>query len=131
MKQKILKRVIIKIIKKMEITGKLIKKLDAESGISKAGKEWQKQSILVEQFGTDYNKEVVISFFGDKIKSIRDLEEGADVIVSINLSSREFNGKYYHNIDGWFIAKKGQETVGKNLLDNKDTMQNGDTDLPF
>ena len=96
----------------MTINGKLIKKLDVESGISKSGKEWKKQSILVEQFGTDYNKEVVISFFGDKIKSIRDLEEGADVIVSINLSSREFNGKYYHNIDGWFIAKKGKETVG-------------------
>ena len=96
----------------MEITGKLIKKLDIEGGISKTGKEWQKQSILVEQSGTDYNKEVVISFFGDKMKSIRDLEEGADVIVSINLSSREFNGKYYHNIDGWFIAKKGEETVG-------------------
>ena len=95
----------------MEITGKIIKKLDVESGISKAGKEWQKQSILVEQSG-EYNKEVVISFFGDKMKSIRDLEEGADVIVSINLSSREFNGKYYHNIDGWFIAKKGEETVG-------------------
>ena len=96
----------------MEITGKLIKKLDAESGISKAGKEWQKQSILVEQFGTDYNKEVVISFFGDKIKSIRDIQEGSDVSVSINLSSREYNGKYFHNIDGWFIVKKGEETVG-------------------
>ena len=95
----------------MEINGKLIKKLDVESGISKAGKEWQKQSILVEQAG-DYNKEVVISFFGDKIKSIRDIEEGSDISVSINLSSREFNGKYYHNIDGWFIAKKGHETVG-------------------
>jgi hypothetical protein len=96
----------------MEINGKLIKKLDAESGISKTGKEWQKQSILVEQAGTDYNKEVVISFFGDKIKSIRDIEEGSEVSVSINLSSREFNGKYYHNIDGWFCAVKGQETVG-------------------
>ena len=96
----------------MEINGKLIKKLDVESGMSKTGKEWRKQSKLVEQSGTDYNKEVVISFFGDKMKSIRDLEEGADVIVSINLSSREFNGKYYHNIDGWFIAKKGEETVG-------------------
>ena len=96
----------------MEINGKLIKKLDVESGISKAGKEWQKQSILVEQSESDYNKEVVISFFGDKIKSIRDIEEGSEVSVSINLSSREFNGKYYHNIDGWFIAKKGQETVG-------------------
>ena len=115
----------------MEITGKLIKKLAVESGISKSGKEWQKQSILVEQFGTDYNKEVVISFFGDKIKSIRDIQEGADISVSINLSSREFNGKYYHNIDGWFCAVVGRETVGKNLLDNKDTMLNGDTDLPF
>ena len=95
----------------MEITGKIIKKLDVESGISKAGKEWQKQSILVEQSG-EYNKEVVISFFGDKMKSIRDVEEGSEVNVSINLSSREFNGKYYHNIDGWFCAVKGKETVG-------------------
>ena len=55
----------------------------------------------------------MISFFGDKIKSIRDIEEGSDVNVSINLSSREYNGKYYHNIDGWFIAKEGQETVGE------------------
>ena len=101
----------------MEINGKLIKKFDIESGISKAGKEWQKQSILVEQAG-DYNKEVVISFFGDKIKSIRDIDEGSEVSVSINLSSREFNGKYYHNIDGWFCAVKGQETVGATEDDN-------------
>jgi len=102
----------------MEINGKLIRKFDIESGISKAGKEWQKQSILVEQAGSDFNKEVVISFFGDKIKSIRDIDEGAEVSVSINLSSREFNGKYYHNIDGWFCAVKGQETVGATEDDN-------------
>ena len=97
----------------MNVIGKLIKKLDRETGVSKTGKAWEKQSILVEQAGTDYNKEVVISFFGDKIKSIRDIEEGSDVNVSINISSREYNGKYYHNIDGWFIAKEGQETVGE------------------
>tara|TARA_R100000656_G_C3859345_1_gene109477 strand:- start:39 stop:356 length:318 start_codon:yes stop_codon:yes gene_type:complete len=96
----------------MNIIGKLVKKLERETGVvSKTGKTWEKQSIIVEQ-NTDYNKEVVISFFGDKIKSIRDIEEGSDVNVSINLSSREYNGKYYHNIDGWFIAKEGQETVG-------------------
>ena len=94
----------------MNVLGKLIKKLDRETGVSKSGKTWEKQSILVEQ-NAEFNKEVAISFFGDKIKSIRDIEEGSDVNVSINLSSREFNGKYYHNIDGWFIAKVGQETV--------------------
>ena len=97
----------------MNVIGKLIKKLDVESGISKTGKEWQKQSILVEQSGTDYNKEVVISFFGDKMKSIRDIEEGSDVNVSVNISSREFNGKYYHSIDGWFCAVTGKEIVGE------------------
>ena len=95
----------------MKITGKLVQKLDKETGTSKSGKSWEKQSILVEQLGTDYNKEVVISFFGDKIKNLRDIEEGSDVSVSINLSSREYNGKYYHNIDGWFVAKLGEETV--------------------
>tara|TARA_R110001583_G_scaffold84971_1_gene223005 strand:- start:120 stop:434 length:315 start_codon:yes stop_codon:yes gene_type:complete len=95
----------------MTITGKLVQKLPLESGISKSEKEWKKQSILIEQSGTDYNKEVVVSFFGDKIKNLRDIEIGSDVSVSINLSSREYNGKYYHNIDGWFIAKLGEETV--------------------
>jgi hypothetical protein len=97
--------------KKMDIIGKLVKKLERETGVSKAVKTWEKQSIIVEQAGTDYNNEVVVSFFGDKIKSIRDIEVGSDVSVSVNLSSREFNGKYYHNIDGWFCAKLGQETV--------------------
>ena len=96
----------------MNVIGKLISKLERETGVSKTGKNWEKQSILVEQAGTEYNKEVVITFFGDKIKSLRDIQEGSDVNVSVNLSSREFNGKYYHNIDGWSIAKLGQETVG-------------------
>ena len=95
----------------MEIRGKLVQKLERETGVSKSGKTWEKQSILVDQAGTDYNKAVAISFFGDKIKKLRDIEEGSDVSVSINLSSREYNGKYYHNIDGWFIAKVGKETV--------------------
>ena len=97
----------------MNVIGKLIKKLVRETGVSKTGKTWEKQSILVEQSGTEFNKEVVISFFGDKIKSLRDVEVGSDVNVSVNLSSREFNGKYYHNIDGWFCAELGQETVGE------------------
>ena len=94
----------------MNVIGKLIKKLDRETGVSKAGKTFEKQAILVEQ-NVEWNKEVVITFFGDKIQSIRDIEEGSDVDVSVNLSSREFNGKYFHNIDGWACAKLGQETV--------------------
>ena len=94
----------------MKITGKLVQKLQPESGISKSEKEWKKQSVLIEQSGA-YKTLVAVSFFGDKIKQLRDIEVGSEVSVSINLSSREFKGKYYHNIDGWFIAKLGEETV--------------------
>ena len=104
----------------MQIIGKLTKKLDRETGTSKSGKSWEKMSIVIEQAGTEYNKEVVVSFFGNKVKSLRDIEEGSEVNVSINLSSREFKGRYYHNIDGWFIAKMGEETVGAT-----------DEDMPF
>ena len=96
----------------MKIIGKLVQKLEVETGVSKSGKNWEKQSILIEQSGTEYNKAVAVSFFGDKIKQLRDIQEGSDVSVSINLSSREFKGKYYHNIDGWLISKMGEETVG-------------------
>ena len=104
----------------MQIIGKLTTKLDRETGTSKSGKSWEKMSIVIEQAGTEYNKEVVVTFFGDKIKSLRDIEEGSEVNVSINLSSREYNGRYYHNIDGWFIAKLSEQTVGAT-----------DEDLPF
>tara|TARA_R110000824_G_scaffold70976_2_gene181917 strand:- start:1722 stop:2039 length:318 start_codon:yes stop_codon:yes gene_type:complete len=105
----------------MEITGKLIKKLDVESGVSKTGKEWQKQSILIGQ-NTEYNKEVAVSFFGDKIKSLRDIIEGDMVSVMINVSSREFKEKYYHNIDGYWISK-----VSNGVVPSKEN----EDDLPF
>tara|TARA_R110000824_G_scaffold128930_1_gene290020 strand:+ start:41 stop:352 length:312 start_codon:yes stop_codon:yes gene_type:complete len=98
----------------MKIIGKLVQKFEVETGTSKSGKAWEKQSILIEQSGTEYNKAVVVSFFGDKVKNLRDIEVGSDISVSINLSSREFKGKYYHNIDGWFIAKLGEQTVANN-----------------
>jgi len=84
----------------MEVTGKLVKKLELETGTSKAGKEWKKQSILIEQ-DTKYNPEVVVTLFGDNVNKIKINEMGNIVSCNINLSSREFKGKFYHNIDGY------------------------------
>tara|TARA_R110000772_G_scaffold91005_2_gene187478 strand:- start:448 stop:765 length:318 start_codon:yes stop_codon:yes gene_type:complete len=105
----------------MEIKGKLIKKLNLEKGTSKSGKEWQKQSILIEQ-NSEFNKEVVISFFGDKVQKLKDVIEGDVIDVMINLSSREYNGKYYHNIDGYWLSKVSNGVVKP--TENED-------DLPF
>ena len=97
----------------MEITGKLIKKFDIESGISKAGKEWNKQSILIEQ-NAEFNKEVVISAFGERIQKIKNLQEGDNLKVLCNVYSREYNGRYFHNIDGYYFSKAGEDVEEDN-----------------
>ena len=87
----------------LAITGKLVKALDVESGTSKAGKEWKKQSFLLDT-GAQYNPEICFQLFGDdKIEILNHHNEGDQVEVSFNLSSKEFNGRYFHNIDAWRI----------------------------
>tara|TARA_R100001463_G_scaffold103671_2_gene158153 strand:+ start:2100 stop:2441 length:342 start_codon:yes stop_codon:yes gene_type:complete len=91
------------------ITGKIKKILPIESGISKAGKEWQKQSVVIEQ-NTEYNKDVVINAFGqDKIKNLNKFSEGDTIDIMCNVYSREFNGKYYTSLDGYWFSNKNVE----------------------
>ena len=86
----------------MEIKGRITKKLAVETGMSKAGKSWQKQSFVIDT-GAQYNPEVCFQTFGDKCEMLNRFEEGQEVSVAFNVSSREYNGKYYHNIDAWKI----------------------------
>ena len=64
----------------MKVFGKLIKKFPVQTGETKNGAQWVKQNILLEQ-DNQYNKEVVISFFGDeKVQKLQDVEIGEEMI---------------------------------------------------
>ena len=106
----------------MEVKGKLVKKLDLETGTSKAGKEWKKQSIVIDT-GGDFNNEIAVSAFGDKIDSMNKLEIGMEVSVLCNVYSREYNGRYFHNIDGYFFTNQSNKS--------SDKIKNGEEDMPF
>ena len=87
----------------LSVKGKLSRKLSVESGTSKAGKEWKKQSFIVDT-GAQYNPAICFQLFGDdKIEMLNHHNEGDQIDVSFNLSSREYNGRYFHNIDAWRI----------------------------
>mgnify|MGYP003136699239 FL=1 len=93
----------------MEVKGKVVKKLPIESGISKSEKEWKKQVIVIDT-GADYNPEIAIQAFGDdKIKDLNKLSVGDQVLIKCNVSSREYNGRYFHNIDGYWFTKNTKE----------------------
>ena len=113
----------------MIVKGRLTQKLEVEKGTSKAGKDWQKQSIVIDN-GDQFNPNICISFFGeDKIKMLKGFKEGQEIEVNINLSSREFNGKWYHSIDGWKIsAGFDSEEVSKGNINKK---QDEPDSLPF
>ena len=95
----------------MEVKGKLVKKLDVESGISKSEKQWKKQTVVIDT-GAEYNPEIAIQAFGDeKIKDLNKLSVGDEVMIKCNVSSREYNGRYFHNIDGYWFAKTTPEVT--------------------
>ena len=116
----------------LSVKGKLSRKLSVESGTSKAGKEWKKQSFLLDT-GAQYNPEICFQLFGDeKIEILNHHNEGDQVEVSFNLSSKEFNGRYFHNIDAWRI--ENLTTDGANEIEEAPEFNAPATeedDLPF
>jgi len=111
----------------MEVKGKLVKKLEQEAGTSKAGKAWVKQIIVIDT-EADYNNIVAIECFGeDKVKLLNNLKVGDLLTVDCNVFSREFGGKYYHNIQGWKFKKNAQEDTSKMVSFDDDD----DNDVPF
>jgi len=108
----------------MEVSGKVVKKLAVESGISKSEKEWKKQVIVIDT-GAEYNPEIAVQAFGDdKIKDLDKLNVGDSVLIKCNVSSREYNGKYFHNIDGYWFTKNTKTEEPESVVAESD-------DLPF
>ena len=80
----------------MEIEGKVIIDLPLQSGTSKAGNPWKKKEWVIETQG-NYPKRVKIQAFNANVDNIR-LEMGKDYRLSVDLESREFNGRWYTDV---------------------------------
>lgn len=93
----------------MEIKGKINRILQPSSGISKSGNEWKKQEFVIETSGDQFPKQICFTLFNDKLNLLDGLQPGLEVNVSFSIESREFNGKWYHNINAWKIDRVNQE----------------------
>lgn len=82
----------------MEITGKIIEILQAQTGNSARG-EWKRQDFIIET-QDQYPKKVCIENFNDKVDPSM-LNVGKTVTVSINIESREFKGRWYTGVKAW------------------------------
>jgi hypothetical protein len=88
----------------MEITGTVVSLLPLQTGQGKNG-VWKKQEFIVETPG-QYPKKVCMSLWGEKVDETR-LSIGDKITASINIESREYNGRWYTDIRAWKVAKSG------------------------
>jgi hypothetical protein len=86
----------------MEIQGTLKQILKTESGTSKSGKDWQKQTIIVETQET-YPKLIAIEVSEKALSRLQDYSEGMTITCSINIESREYNGRWFTAVKAWKI----------------------------
>jgi len=107
------------------MNGEIVKIMEVEKGTSKSGKEWQKLTFVINN-GNQYNPEVAFQIFGtDKVEKFNKYNKvGSKVDVSFNVSSREFNGKYYNSLDAWKVFKAEETKEVAIAGDDSD-------DLPF
>ena len=94
----------------LSVKGKIDKILKPESGVSRTGNQWTKQEFVIETI-EQFPKKVCFTLFGDKTSLIQGLATGEEVEVSFNMESREYNGKWFHNINAWKIEKATDGTV--------------------
>ena len=97
----------------LQITGVITKISDAQEGTSKAGTSWKKLGFVV-QTASEYPKDVYFTVFGEeKVDNFLKYNKvGQNVDVSFNVESREYNERFYTDLQAWkvFTASSSSST---------------------
>jgi hypothetical protein len=118
----------------MQITGTLVQKLEKINGKSQNG-EWQKQEFII-SVGDKYPKNVCLSTWNDKCDDLENIQIGDNVTAELEISSREYNGKWYTEVKAWKFqninqAPKVQENTQQSTQSNSYPKEDEIDDLPF
>lgn len=120
----------------LELEGKIVRKLSIQSGTSARG-PWSKQEFVFEYQEGNFPTQVCMNVWGeDKVKELEKYQVNDKVKISFNLSSREYNGRWYTDVRAWRIEPAGsQQTAAPELTAAPpppiDAPMPSDEDLPF
>lgn len=99
----------------MEITGRIIQKLGLQEGTSAKG-GWKKQDFIVETT-EKFPKKVCVSAWTEKVDDLNRYNINDEVKLSVNLESREYNGKWYTDVRFWKIEAANASNSGSTNSD--------------
>ena len=114
-----------------ELTGRLHKKYETE----KKTDSFQAREFVVEiDEDSKYPQFVKLQLAQDRCAIIDDYEEGDTVTVHFDLRGREWNEKYFTNLNAWKVEKAGTEAPAPEpakATAPTTTEPEVDEDLPF
>ncbi|MDA9991329.1 DUF3127 domain-containing protein, partial [Paracoccaceae bacterium] len=113
----------------MEIKGKIIEVLPEKSGQSENGK-WRKQEYVLET-DAQYPKKVCFMAWGDKVNQFN-IKKDENVEVSIDVESREYNGRWYTDVKAWKVSRIGADaetSYSSGIQDQNETSNTSNPDF--
>ena len=96
----------------MELTGKIIAVLPANSGVSsRTGNPWMSQEYVIEVPG-QYPRKCLFRIFGeDRIKQFN-IQMGEDVTISFDIDAHEYNGRWFNEIRAYNVTRGAAPVAG-------------------
>ncbi|MEH6652506.1 MAG: DUF3127 domain-containing protein [Motiliproteus sp.] len=82
-----------------DLTGK-IKLIQDEQTF---GSGFKKREMVVTVEDGKYPQEINLEFVQDKVNLLDALQIGQEVTVTFDIRGREYNGRYFNNLQGWKI----------------------------
>ncbi|MCB0640931.1 MAG: DUF3127 domain-containing protein [Phaeodactylibacter sp.] len=84
-----------------EVIGKLHKKFDTENKTD----TFQAREFVIEVSSGNYPQYVKFQLTQDRCPLVDPFEEGEEMKVHFDLRGREWNGKYFTNLNAWRVEK--------------------------
>lgn len=88
----------------MDFEGTVYKILPPVKGTSARG-EWQRQDVVFEKNEGSFTRKICVTFF-NKPDEVARLREGASYTVSVDIESREYNGRWYTDVRAWRLQPR-------------------------
>lgn len=88
---------------------------EVQSGVSQSGNNWSRQTIVVDVVGYNGNyRKVMLQASGNVVADLETMMVGDKVEITYQVTAREWNGKWYNNVDLYKIEsteEKAQQPV--------------------
>lgn len=119
----------------LKFQGEITKISEVQEGVSKKGTNWKKLGFIVTSMG-EYQDDVYFTVFGEeKVDNFMKYNKvGQMVEVSFNINCREYNDRYYTDLNAWKVFTVKTEVAAETTdveVDEEYHSVNGKDDLPF